>query len=77
MRFVEAVAPSVINEELCRTCIELLQPKNAIQASMQAEDIQRDIDAKKSAMPFGRVECLAFSFQSAGPPRRLGGMERC
>mgnify|MGYP003684167689 CR=1 FL=1 len=65
MPYVEATAPTVIDQELCRSCIQLLQPKELSQTGVESESYRHQADAKKKELPFGEVECLVFSFKSA------------
>lgn len=66
MRYVEATAPSVIDEELCRACIHLLQPKELTPSGTIETEVNRQSTVtKQQNLPFSEVEYLVFSFKSA------------
>lgn len=65
MPYVDATAPTVIDEALCRSCIQLVQPKELILSGVESEADKQAAANKKATLAFREVECLMLSFKSA------------
>mmetsp|Transcript_5108 Transcript_5108/g.15105 ORF Transcript_5108/g.15105 Transcript_5108/m.15105 type:complete len:547 (-) Transcript_5108:357-1997(-) len=73
MKFADATAPAVIDEELCRDCIHLLQTK---EQGVEQESYRHSAATKKDNIEFGEVQCLMFSFKNILKINNLEGFEK-
>merc|ERR1711998_297390 len=70
-RYIDAVEPTVIDEDLCRKCVSILSrdPKD----NSQTPDA---LEHKKENIDFVEVECLIFSFKNILKIDNLVGFDR-